>query len=191
MSLPLALLEQRPIIVAIAGSNGAGKSTFFETFLAQTGLRFINADILGECLQITTYEAAEVASAIRTTLVNQRESFIFETVLSDPVGDKVDTLAKYADAGYTVVLFFIRLNDVDKSIERVAIRVAQGGHDVPDEKLRARFERTQVNLQRAIDRLPHVVIYDNSDLNNPYQLAEIYERGNRVDEFPKAHESNQ
>lgn len=184
MSLPFAFLDQRPIVVAIAGSNGAGKSTFFETFLADCGLRFINADVLAEGLQISAYEASELAASIRSSLVHQRESFIFETVLSDPVGDKVDTLAKYADAGYTVVLIFIELCDVGESIRRVAMRVSQGGHDVPDEKLKARFERTRANLQRAITSLPHVLVYDNSNLEMPYQLSDIYEHGRRIPSQP-------
>nr|WP_143543765.1 hypothetical protein [Rhodopirellula sp. MGV] len=82
-------------------------------------------------------------------------------MLSDPVGDKVDALAGYADLGYTVVLFFIRIAEVSQSMGRVALRVARGGHDLPDEKLRSRFERTKVNLERAIDRLPHVVVYED------------------------------
>jgi predicted ABC-type ATPase len=48
---------------------------------------------------------------------------------------------------------------------------------VPDDKLRARFERTLANLQRAIERLPHVIVFSNEDLSNPYQLIAIYENG--------------
>lgn len=179
MSLAFHFLDQRPIVIAIGGSNGAGKSTFYESFLADSGLRFVNADVLADKLGISAYEAAEMAAAIRSAFVGQRESFIFETVLSDPIGDKVDLLASYAALGYTVVLIFIRLASVQESVERVAMRVSQGGHDVPDEKLRARFARTQANLERAILRLPHVVIYNNSDLANPYQLVEVYEDGQR------------
>jgi predicted ABC-type ATPase len=182
LSLPFAFLDQRPIVIAIAGSNGAGKSTFFETFLSDCGLRFVNADVIAEALEINPYEAAEVASAIRSSLVSHGESFIFETVLSDPVGDKVDTLATYVDLGHTVVLLFIRLDSARESIRRVAIRASQGGHDVPDEKLKAHFERTKVNLQRAIKRLPHVVVYDNNNLEQPFRLVEVYEHGQRVDD---------
>lgn len=57
------------------------------------------------------------------------------------------------------------------------MRVCQGGHDVPDDKLRARFERTLANLQRAIERLPHVIVFSNEDLSNPYQLMAVYENG--------------
>ncbi|KLU04979.1 hypothetical protein RISK_002972 [Rhodopirellula islandica] len=183
MSLPFAFLDQRPIVVAIAGSNGAGKSTFFESFLSDCGLRFINADVIAEGLEIGAYEAAEVAAAIRSSLVSQRESFIFETVLSDPVGDKVDTLARYAEADYTVALIFIQVHDVGESIRRVAMRTSQGGHDVPDEKLKSRFERTKANLQRAIACLPHVLVYDNSDLELPCRLVRLYANGKPASDY--------
>lgn len=177
MKPPFAFLDERPIVIALAGSNGAGKTTFFDSFLADAGLRFVNPDVLAHALGVSPYEAGDLAAAIRSALVQRRESFVFETVLSDPVGDKVETLASYAALGYTVVLIFIRIDSPEESIRRVAMRVSQGGHDVPDEKLRARFERTKANLQRAIERLPHVIVYSNSDLSKPYQLAEVYENG--------------
>ena len=181
MSLPFEFLDKRPIVIALAGSNGAGKSTFYESFLGDAGLRFVNADVLSASLEVSVYEAAELAASIRAALVAQRESFVFETVLSDPVGEKVEQLVSYAALGYTVVLIFIRIDDAEESIKRVAMRVSQGGHDVPDDKLRARFERTQANLKRAIECLPHVIICDNDILSKPYQLVELYENGHKID----------
>jgi AAA domain len=93
-------LDDRPVIVALAGPNGAGKSTFYQAHLEQAGLRFINADDLAREIGIGPYEAAELADHMRRELVRQRESFVFETVLSDPVGDKVDSLREAAHAGY-------------------------------------------------------------------------------------------
>lgn len=61
------------------------------------------------------------------------------------------------------------------------MRVSQVGHDVPDKKLRNRFARTQDNLKRAIERLPHVLVYSNQDLAKPYQLMELYENGKKND----------
>ena len=178
--MPFDFLDKRPIVIALAGSNGAGKTTFYESFLADAGLRFVNADVLSAALELTAYEASELATAIRTALVSQRESFVFETVLSDPIGEKVETLASYSSLGYTVVLIFIRIDSSKESIRRVAMRVSQGGHDVPDDKLRRRFERTQANLDRAIRCLPYVIVYNNNDLANPYQLVELYENGQSV-----------
>lgn len=181
MSLPFDFLDKRPIIIALAGSNGAGKSTFYESYLADGGLRFVNADEFSASLGLSAYGAAELAASIRRELVSQRESFIFETVLSDPVGEKVEQLASYAALGYTVVLIFIRIESAEESSRRVAMRACQGGHDVPDEKLRARFARTQANLQRAIQRLPHVIVFSNEDLSNPYQFVAHYENSQKME----------
>ena len=175
--MDLEFLSERPILVAIAGSNGAGESTFFEGHLKDCGLRFVNADVLADELQIGPYEAAEIAESLRRSLLASRESFIFETVFSDPVGDKVGFLREAADAGYQVAVIFIRIADAETSIQRVSMRVAQGGHDIPDEKLKSRFDRTLANLQRAVEQLPHVLVFDNSDLAHPYRLVEVWRDG--------------
>jgi len=181
-----AWLNQRPVIVAIAGPNGAGKSTFFQAFLSHTGLRFVNADSLASELHLDAYSAATLAGEIRKSLVELRESFVFETVFSDPVGEKVAILEQAVAKGYTVVLCYIGLGDASQSIARVAMRVSQGGHDVPDEKLEQRFPRTLVNLKRAIEQLPVVLVYDNSDLANPYRRVATFENGKAKEELAQA-----
>lgn len=168
------------MIVAVAGSNGAGKTTFFEAHLTGLGLPFINADEIALEFGLDPYEAASAADAIRRAMVENRESFIFETVLSDPVGEKVGILREAAVLGYEVVLIFIRISDAETSVQRVSMRAAEGGHDVPDDKLHARFPRTLENLQRAIEQLPHVLIYDNSDLSRPFQFVAAYRDGKPV-----------
>src|SRR6185369_1344520 len=125
----------RPIVVDIAGPNGAGKTTFFEAHLKSSGLRFLNADVFGRELEVDAYEAARMVAALRAELVRQRESFIFETVFSDPIGDKLAFLKQTAQSGYAVVVCFIGIADATTSEQRVAMRVSQGGHDVPTQKL--------------------------------------------------------
>ena len=169
--------DQRPIIVALTGSNGAGKTTFFHAHLRLAGLRFINADEIARELRLDPYAAAKVADAIRRELVEQRESFVFETVFSDPAGDKLGFLKAANNVGYTVVLCFIGISSSDVSEQRVAMRVSQGGHDVPPDKLISRFPRTLANLQAAIRELPHVLIYDNDNISTPYRLAATFEHG--------------
>jgi predicted ABC-type ATPase len=173
----LAECDRRPIIVVIAGPNGAGKTTFFHAHLARSGLRFVNADVLGAELSTEPYEAARLATALRGALVACGESFVFETVFSDPVGDKVAFLEEAARCGYVVALCYIGLSSPDQSVERVAMRVSQGGHDFPDHRLRTRFPRTLPNLQAAIERLPHVLVYDNGDLNTPYRQVADFDHG--------------
>jgi predicted ABC-type ATPase len=169
--------DARPIVVAIAGPNGAGKTTFYEAHLASGGLRFVNADDLARELEVDAYAAAELAGRLRQTFLAQGESFVFETVFSDPVGEKVAFLQQAEAKGYAVVLCFIGLDGPEVSEERVAMRVLQGGHDVPTRKLRERYPRTLENLATAIRALPHVFVYDNGDLARPFRKVAVFERG--------------
>jgi predicted ABC-type ATPase len=173
-------LDRRPVVVAIAGPNGAGKTTFFEAHLKASGLRFLNADAIARELEVGAYEAARMITALRIELLNQRESFMFETVFSDPVGDKLGFLKHAAHSGYAVVLCFVGIADADTSEARVVMRVSQGGHDVPTEKLVKRFPRTLANLAVAIRELPCVLVFDNNDLNNPFRQVATYRNGQAV-----------
>jgi predicted ABC-type ATPase len=170
-------LDQRPVIVALAGSNGAGKTTFYHAHFQQSGLRLINADNLARELGLDAYGAAKMAGVLRQRLLEQRESFVFETVFSDPVGDKLAFLKDAVRAGYQVVLCFIGIAGPEISDQRVAMRVSQGGHDVPMEKLVARFPRTLANLTAAMKVLPYVVIFDNEDLDYPFKRVAVFESG--------------
>ena len=167
-------------MVVLAGSNGAGKSTFFHAHLAGAGLRFVNTDDLAAEMGIGAYEAADLAAALRASLIEQGESLAFETVLSNRVGAKVAELAATSRRGIHVVMLFIRIDSPPTSKQRVAMRAMQGGHDVPDEKLEARFARTLANLDRAIAMLPVAVIFDNTDLARPFRLEAVYQRGKRL-----------
>jgi predicted ABC-type ATPase len=178
--LGAAAFDRRPIVIAIAGPNGAGKTTFFRAHLEALGLRYVNADDLARELETDAYEAAELAAHVRAALIEEKESFVFETVFSDPAGEKLAFLSGAAARGFTVVLCFVGLEDVELSEARVAQRVLRGGHDVPTEKLRARFPRTLRNLARAVRELPHVLVYDNSTRADPFRVVAEFEQGKPV-----------
>jgi len=171
------VLDQRAVLVALVGPNGAGKTTFFHSHLKPAGLRFLNADEIARELEIDAYEAAKVITQLRQELIRQRESFVFETVFSDPVGDKLGFLKEAAHSGYKVVLCFIGIAGPETSEQRVAMRVSQGGHDVPSEKLVSRFPRTMANLKAAICQLPYLLIFDNDDLRIPFRRVAVFEKG--------------
>ena len=171
------LLAQRPLLVVLAGPNGAGKSTFFHAHLAAAGLRFVNADILARELELDARQAADAADAVRAELIRQRESFITETVFSDPVGAKLTVFTQAQAQGYTVVLIFIGISSAERSDERVAMRVSQGGHDVPPDRIIGRFPRVLANLRAALPKLSAVLVYDNDDLRRPYRLIARVMRG--------------
>jgi predicted ABC-type ATPase len=176
--------DARPIVVVIAGPNGAGKSTFYEAFLSGTDLRFVNADNIARLMNIGAYDAADLAEGLRQTLVEAGESFVFETVFSDPAGAKVAFLSAAHERGYHVALCFIGLDSAATSDDRVAMRVLQGGHDVPVDKVRDRYVRSLDNLARAIVKLPLVWVYDNADLNSPFRKVAEFEEGRLATEHP-------
>jgi len=109
--------------------------------------------------------------------VELRKSFVFGTLFSDPVGDKLAFLTRAAATGFAVVLCFIGVAGPRTSEQRVAMRVSQGGHDVPKEKLIARFPRTLANLHAAIRELPCVLVFDNEDLRTPFRCVAVFENG--------------
>src|SRR5258708_40050615 len=109
--------------------------------------------------------AAGVADATRRKLLQQRKSWFLETNFPDPAGDKLSFLKQAAQLGYTVLLCFIGISGPAASDERVAMRVTQGGHDVPSEKLVERYPRIMANLKAALRDLPHVWVFDNEDFS--------------------------
>ena len=167
-------------MVAIAGPNGSGKSTFYDAQLRSAGLPFVNPDNLARQLDLDAYAAASAADAIRRELMRQQESFVFETVFSDPVGEKVKFLQEMEETGYNVVLCFIGVSTAERSEQRVSMRVSKGGHNVPSDKLAARYPRTMDNLKLAMKTLAEVWVYDNDDLANPYRLVARCEKGQIV-----------
>lgn len=170
------------VLVVLAGSNGAGKSTFFKHYLLAEGLPFINADVIARDLvgddpiEIAV-AATRLADHYRRQLVERGQSFIMETVFSDPAGDKVGFLDEARARGYVVLLVFIGLDSPLLSRARVAERVERGGHDVPDEKIEARFPRTLENLRRAVELVDFALLLDNSSAVEPFRFVASFELG--------------
>lgn len=170
--------------MVVAGPNGAGKSTFVETFLKPTGMLVVNPDDVARGLSPDrtddiAYEAARVTDTWRRDLVARGVSFCMETVFSDPHGAKLGFLKECQSQGYVVVLIFIGLESADLSRGRVMERVEAGGHDVPDEKIVARFPRTFINLQQAVSFVNMALLFDNSSADKPYRFVAEFKGGKR------------
>ena len=137
----------RPVAICIAGSNGAGKSTFHAHALKpRLDFPFVNADeiaktFLGPIDDAQSLRAAVIASNHRNQYVQNRQSFIFETVFSDAKSEKVTFLKAMQDSGYLVLLVFIGIPSSNVSQARVIGRVLQGGHDVPDDRIKTAFRK--------------------------------------------------
>jgi predicted ABC-type ATPase len=135
---------QRKVVI-IAGPNGAGKTTFAREFLPREGgcPRFINADLIAAGLSPFAPERAAVRAG-RIMLEEiarsaaEGSSFAFETTLSGLA--YVRRIEQWRRDGYTIRLVFLKLSSVEEALARVAMRVRQGGHDVPAHVVRRRFD---------------------------------------------------
>jgi predicted ABC-type ATPase len=141
-------------IIILAGPNGAGKTTFAHSFLPQEAQceRFINADLIAAGLSPFAPEAAALkAGRLMLTeideCVRKGESFALETTLAGLA--YVGRIRAWRAAGYHVSLFFLRLPDAETAIARVAERVLQGGHHIPEAVIRRRFAAGLHNFEHA------------------------------------------
>jgi predicted ABC-type ATPase len=161
----------------VVGSNGAGKSTFIELTLAPLlpGSAVVNADEIArhrwpEAPAEHSYDAARIAAQTRAQLITLGESFIAETVFSHP--SKLDLIDTAQAAGYTVILHAVLIPE-NLAVQRVQHRVAAGGHDVPEHKVRERYQRLWGLVAVAAERADAATFYDNSSSRGPRIVARI------------------
>jgi len=155
-------------IIIIAGPNGAGKTTFARSFLPHEAqcLRFINADLIAIGLspfapETKVVKAGRLMLAEIADCVRRGESFAFETTFSS-LGYRRH-IDQWRSLGYHVSLYFLALPEVKTAIERVAERVRQGGHDIPEAVIRRRFTAGLHNFTRYYKtQVNDWAMYDNS-----------------------------
>lgn len=169
----------KPEIVILVGGNGSGKTTYYNTFLAKFGLPFINADIIakkqfGDQAEARSSDAAKIAEDTRNRLMDARESFCFETVFSHV--SKVDFLVQAKAVGYRIKMVAIYTESFDLNVARVAQRVDEGGHSVPEEKIRERIPRTYRHIGAALEHCDEFVLLDNSSFETPY-VVKLVKKG--------------
>ncbi|PHZ83864.1 zeta toxin family protein [Paremcibacter congregatus] len=185
--------KRKPTLYVIAGPNGAGKSTFYEIKMKPMLIStpFINADIiqrseLKDNSMVAAYKAAEIAEQRRQELLANKKSFITETTFSHSSKLKLITEAKAS--GFQIVVVHINVHSPNLSVARVKSRVEEGGHNVPEEKIRQRYERNQELIRRAVLEADKVFIYDNSRWNKSLEVSVGFDQGKIVktsDNIPK------
>ena len=155
-------------IVIIAGPNGAGKTTFAKEYLPKEAEcpEFINVDLIAAGLSPFDPSKAAVRAARlmlgeldrRTSLLS---SFAFETTLSGTNYTRM--ISRWRSRGYHVKLIFLSLPAVELALARVAVRVSLGGHDVPEDVVKRRFETGLRNFHTIYKFLVDSwAFYDNS-----------------------------
>jgi predicted ABC-type ATPase len=161
----------------IAGPNGSGKSTLTSA-LAKRGFEFgeyLNADdiakgLSGSAVEIVAAAQAEVRLRRDAALAGGR-SYSFETVMSHP--SHIAHLRSARDAGFETRLIFVATERPSINLGRVANRVLHGGHDVPGDRIEARYHRCLANLPDAIAAADNSLIFDNSRPETPFRLLAI------------------
>lgn len=136
-----------PTLCILGGCNGAGKTTLARELLPRLGLmRFLNADEIARGLSpldpsLTAFKAGRLLIDEARSLIAAKASFAIESTLS---GKTYVAMIQEAKArGYRFLLHYIRIGSGDQAVGRVALRVRIGGHDVPEDDIRRRFDRSR------------------------------------------------
>jgi len=148
----------KPLILVFAGPNGSGKTTITK-HLRCYGV-YINADDLKKEYSLTDIEAAQKVEALRNKLLENRADFTFETILSTE--RNLLLLQKAKKSGYEIHCIYVLTCNADINIARVRSRVLEGGHDVPEDKIRKRYIKALDLLPKIISVCDKMLIYDNS-----------------------------
>ena len=158
----------------LAGVNGAGKSSVVGEALRQQGGEYFNPDEVAQKLrradsalgqEQANAQAWRLGTAALERAIAERKEFTLETTL----GGKTirDLLIRAADERLEVVVIYVGLDSADRHVARVAARVKQGGHDIPEARSRERYVSSRENLVRLVPHLTELVVWDNSDEGDP------------------------
>ncbi len=160
--------ERRPTIWVIAGPNGGGKTTIIGEMIRESGADYFDPDEATRRLfEVNPGISVAAANAMAwdesrrrlEAAIANRANFAFETTLG---GRTIARLLDRAADGMAVKMWYVALDSADRHVARVKARVARGGHDVPEARIRERYDRSRANLARLVPKLAAVKVYDNS-----------------------------
>lgn len=154
-----------PTFTLVAGPNGSGKSTLTAAITFEGSASVVDADAIARVLDPELPSRAAISAARHAvlrcrTLLENRESFTLESTLA---GHGALSLMRSAKrAGYRTLLIYVALGNPELHIERVRLRVAQGGHDIPDAAIRRRYARSLLHAPEAMRLADEALVLDNS-----------------------------
>ncbi len=159
--------RRRPVLFVLAGVNGAGKSSVGGHLLAQAGLPWFNPDTFARELRAATgcdQRTANIAAwneGVRRLdeAVAKRRSFAIETTLG---GHTMPAKIAKAARTHDVLMWFVGLDSDDHHVARVRARVAAGGHDIPEARIRERYPAALANLIVLLPKIARLKVFDNS-----------------------------
>ena len=166
-----------PILFVLAGVNGAGKSSVGGPIIRLAGMNYFNPDEAARKIRGDLGCSGEIANAyawhtgrqLLEKAIRERTNYAFETTLGGTTIPRL--IGQAAEAGFDIRVWYVGLASVEQHIARVRARVARGGHDIPEEKIRLRWDTSRRNLVILMPRLTELRIFDNSqerdDVNGP------------------------
>lgn len=146
------------MILVLAGPNGSGKSTITSYF--EIVGEYTNADDVVASTGMDNLQAAKFVDDKRYESLSQKKDFTFETVLSSDY--KLNILRKAKEEGYFIKCVFVLTVDPAINVARVMARVAQGGHGVDEDKIRARYYKSIKNIKELMKICDILHVYDNT-----------------------------
>lgn len=161
--------DRRPVLTVIAGTNGAGKSSIVGQYIRQHGGDYFNPDEWAQvlCARDPTLNQVDANSLawragkdMLESAIEEGRDYVFETTLG---GNTIPLLIGRAAAqGHRVVIWYVGLDSPETHLRRVRARVQRGGHDIPEDKVWERFERSIENLVTLIPHIHELKLFDNT-----------------------------
>lgn len=195
------MAKAAPCIGVLAGVNGAGKSSLAGAFLRHAGGEFFNPDEAARRI-LDTHPGLPIAEANSLAwklglqqlqnAVHARRDYWFETTLGGRTITK--TLAAAAKAGAELKIWYVGLDNPERCVARVAARVRRGGHAIPEDLIRRRYDGSRLNLIKLLPHVAELVVFDNSaeadpaEGKRPNPVKVLHLRGGRIlnpDKLPK------
>ena len=157
----------RPRILVLAGVNGAGKSSIGGDTLRQAGIDWFDPDAFTRQLIQTTgspladANAAAWQEGVRRleAAIAHGEDYAFETTLG---GNTIAAKLRAASTHHDLLVWFCGLDSPERHLARVRLRASRGGHDIPEAKIRERWQSSIANLIALLPHIARLQIYDNS-----------------------------
>ncbi len=167
-------MRKTPTIAVLAGVNGAGKSSVAGGFLEKEGDTFFNPDTVAQQIRklhpdipltLANAHAWQIGKSLLEQAISSGRDYRFETTLGGRTIAQL--LERAAGSGHRVHIWFCGLASPELHLRRVRSRVAHGGHDIPEEKIRERWTGSRQNLIRLLPLIDHLRVSDNSAEADP------------------------